>query len=217
MLIFVIVLGHFGGLASRMPGVSYPLSVLSGLILWMFFSNAVNQSNAALMSSSHLITKVYFPRLIIPLAATTAALVDLAASFVILLVALPLFSVMPSARLLLMFPAVAGTFLVAAGIGAMSSALTIRYRDFRYVVPFGLQVWMFLTPVVYPIEIFPERWRWVLRLNPLTGLIESARSAVLNSAVPGTVVVLSLVLAVAIFVLGIRYFVASERSFADTI
>jgi lipopolysaccharide transport system permease protein len=99
----------------------------------------------------------------------------------------------------------------------MSSALTIRYRDFRYVVPFGLQVWMFLTPVVYPIEIFPERWRWVLRLNPLTGLIESARSAVLNSAVPGTVVVLSLVLAVAIFVLGIRYFVASERSFADTI
>src|SRR5205085_1726974 len=161
--------------------------------------------------------KVYFPRLVIPLSAVGAGLVDLAVAFTVLLALMLFYATPPSWALLLVPLLLLGTVLAAAGVGSLLAALTVAYRDFRYVVPFLIQLWMFVTPVIYPVAIVPPAWRPALALNPMAGLIDGFRSAFLARPIDWLQVACSLCLSSAIFFVGTAYFRKTERRFADII
>lgn len=167
MLIFWLFFGKLAGIPS--DGIPYPLFAFAGLLPWMFFSNAVTASGNSLVGSSHLITKVYFPRMIIPGAAVAAGLVDFAISFTILIVLMIYFSAVVTWQVMMLPALVALTMLLAVGVGMLMSALNVKYRDVRHALPFMIQLWMFATPIIYPVSIVPENWRWVLALNRSQG------------------------------------------------
>jgi lipopolysaccharide transport system permease protein len=217
MVVFTIFFGRLAGLSSKTGGIPYPIYVYAGLLPWTFFANALSGSGSSLVGSSNLITKVYFPRLVIPLATVGAGLVDLAVSLVVLLVLMAFYGTALSWQLVLAPFFLAGIILAAAGVGSLLAALTVAYRDFRYVVPFMVQIWMFVTPVIYPLSIIPERWRWLLSLNPMAGLIEGFRSAFLARPLEWPHIGLSLAVSAFLFLIGAAYFRKVERSFADII
>jgi lipopolysaccharide transport system permease protein len=217
MVVFSIFFGRLAGLNQKTGGVPYPIYVFAGLLPWTFFANAIGTSGSSLVGSSNLITKVYFPRLIIPLAAVGAGLVDLAVSFVVLLVLMLYYGTVLSWQLALVPLFLLGTILVATGVGSLLSALTVAYRDFQYVVPFMVQLWLFATPVIYPSSIVPGRWRWLLCLNPMAGLIDGLRSAFLARPLDWPHLGLSLATAVLLFLAGAAYFRRFELHFADII
>jgi lipopolysaccharide transport system permease protein len=217
MVVFSVFFGRLAGLGARTGGVPYPIYVYAGLLPWTFFATAVGSSSNSVVGSVNLISKVYFPRLIIPLAAVGSGLVDLAVSFVVLLGMMIYFGTAVSWQLVLVPLFLLGTVLTATGVGALLAALTVSYRDFRYVVPFMLQLWMYVTPVIYPSTIVPERWRWLLSLNPMTGLIDGFRSAFLARPMDWPSVAFSLLLSGLLFLGGTSYFRNVERRFADII
>jgi lipopolysaccharide transport system permease protein len=217
MLVFSLFFGRLAGLETKTGSVPYPVFVFAGLLPWMFFANCIGASSSSLVGSSNLITKVYFPRLIIPFAAVGAGLVDLAVSLLALLLLMLWYGIGLSPQLLLAPLFVVGIVLAAAGVGTLLSALTVAYRDFRYVVPFMVQLWMFVTPVIYPASLVPERWRWVLSLNPMSGLIEGFRGAFLGGRLDWPHIGISLAVAVALFLAGASYFRKVEERFADII
>lgn len=215
MVVFSIFFGAFAKIPS--DGVPYPIFVYAALLPWMFFANSVTNSSQSLVGSSNLISKVYFPRLIIPLSAIGSCLVDFIVASSILLLMMIYYGIGWSANLLLAPILTFGTMLAALGVGTLLSALTAAYRDFRYVVPFLVQVWMFATPVVYPSSIVPEAWRWVIYLNPLTGLIDGFRSCFLGLPLAPGAIAASFAVSIALFALGVAYFERVERRFADII
>lgn len=217
MVIFSIFFGAFAGLDGRTPGVPYPLYVLSGMVLWTFFATAVSSSASSLVANSNLITKVYFPRLIIPLSAVAAALADLAISSALVVLLAAVFQTWPGWRVLLLPVVLVGAILTATGVGSGLAALTVTYRDFQYAVPFLIQMWFFLTPVIYPLEIVPERWRVLLAINPMTGLVTSFRAALTGSPFSTTTLAVSLASALILFMAGAALFHRVERGFADVI
>jgi lipopolysaccharide transport system permease protein len=217
MVVFALFFGRLAGLEHKTGGVPYPIYVYAGLLPWTFFASALAASGNSLVGSSNLITKVYFPRLSIPLAAVGAGLVDLAVSFTVLF-GLMLFYRTPVSWQLLWVPLfLAGTVMVATGVGALLAALTVAYRDFQYVVPFMIQLWLFVTPVIYPPSIVPERWRWVLFLNPMAGLIEGFRAAFLARPLDWLSIGLSMLISLGLFLAGTTYFQQVEDRFADII
>src|SRR5215831_5191871 len=215
MVVFSI---FFGGLA-KMPsdGFPYPIFVYAALLPWTFFANAITNSANSLVGSANLVIKVYFPRLIIPLSSVGSGLVDFAIAAAILLLLILYYGVSWTLSLLMVPILVAGAAFPALGVGAFLAALNVAYRDFRYVVPFLVQFWMFATPVVYPASLVPRDWQWALYLNPMAGVIEGFRSAFLGRPfdVPGMLV--SLAIAGILFAAGIAYFGKVERRFADII
>jgi lipopolysaccharide transport system permease protein len=217
MLIFAVLFGRFAGLESRTGGVPYGLYVFLGLMPWMFFSNAVTNSAFSLVANVNLVTKVYFPRLLIPLSAVGAGLVDAAISSALVLLLAIGFGVTPAPTTVLMPLFVIGVAVTATGVGALFSALTVAYRDVRYALPFLMQCWMFVTPVIYPASLVPERWRWGLYLNPLAGYIGGVRAAVLGQPIVWSEIALSVALSVVVLLAGAAYFRRVERSFADVI
>lgn len=217
MLVFTLIFGRLAGLAQKTGGIPYPIFVFAALMPWLFFASALTQSSASLVASSNLITKVYFPRLIIPLAAAGAGLVDLAISSVVLVALMIFYGVALSWQLLLLPLFLLGTLLAATGVGALLSALTVAYRDFQYVVPFMVQLWLFGSPVMYPSGLVPAKWRAVYFLNPMAGLIDGFRAAFLNQPLHWGHIGLSLAISAALFVAGSAYFRRVERRFADII
>jgi len=217
MVVFTIFFGNLAGLGQKTGGVPYPIYVYAALLLWTFFANAVANSGNSLVGNSNLITKVYFPRLIIPLSAVGAGLVDLVIASGVLLVLMAYYRIAPAAQLVFAPLFVLGTLLTATGVGMLLSALTVTYRDFRYVVPFVVQIWMFVSGVMYPPTIIPERWRWAFSLNPMGGLIEGFRASLLGRDVDWPNTAISLATAVIVFFAGAAYFRAVERRFADII
>jgi lipopolysaccharide transport system permease protein len=215
MIVFSIFFGSFAKMPS--DGLPYPIFVYAALLPWMFFANAVTSSSSSLINSTNLVSKVYFPRLIIPLSSVGAGLVDFAIAGSILLLMMIWYGVGWSLNLLLAPVLTFGVMFAALGIGTLLSALTAAYRDFRYVVPFMVQIWMFATPVAYPTSIVPEGWRWLFYLNPMTGLIEGFRSAFLGRPFDIPALLVSFVIVVALFVVGVAYFEKVERRFADII
>src|SRR3989441_2571681 len=216
MLIFTLFFGKLGHIPS--DGVPYPIFAYAGLLPWMFFSNAVNSSGNSLVGSSNLITKVYFPRMIIPGAAVAAGLVDFAIAFVIL-IALMLYYHVPLTLGLLGLPLlVTLTTLLALGVGMWASALNVKYRDVRYALPFMIQLWMFASPVIYPASLMPQKWRWVLWLNPLTGIIEGFRSSVFGAnKFDWSALGLPTTITLAVCVYSAYHFRRMERIFADIV
>src|SRR5437588_8466062 len=215
MGIFSIVFGQ-RGLAAN--GVPYPLFVVSGLVPWFYFSNATSGASGSVVGNTQLISKVYFPRLAIPLAAVLANLVDLSIGLLLELVLLVVFGVGFGWHLLALPVLVALIVLTALGVSVWLSALDVQYRDVRYAVPFLVQVWLFATPVIYASGDVPERWRPVLALNPMAGAIEAFRWALLGRGDPPLVGLLGSVVIVAILLsTGLLYFRRMERTFADVI
>jgi len=218
-VMLMIVFSIFFGRLAKMPsdGIPYPVFVYAALLPWTFFANAISTSGNSLVGSRQLVSKVYFPRLIIPLSSVGTGLVDFAISAGVLLILMAWYGVGWSLNLLAAPWLIAGVVFVALGVGTILSALTVTYRDFRYVIPFLVQFWMFATPVVYPASLVPENWRWLLYLNPMAGLIEGFRSAFLGRPFDIPALALSLGVAFVVFVAGVAYFEKVERRFADMI
>ena len=215
-LLFTVFFGRLGGLSKQVSG-SYSLFVYVGMALWTFYSNAVSLAAASLVGSSHLISKVYFPRLLIPISAILSGLVDFAVAFAFMLVLMAAYHVAPSLQMLSVPLFVAGTMVVAAAAGILFSALIVSYRDFRYVITFVVQLWLFATPVLYTLDIIPVRWRLLYALNPMVGMIIGFRSAVLGGPMPPGMIGAGLVTAAVLLAVALRYFTTVERRFADVI
>jgi lipopolysaccharide transport system permease protein len=214
-VVFTVIFGRFARLPS--DGVPYPLFSLAALVPWTYFNTAVSGASNSLTANTSLVTKVCFPRLVIPGAAVLAALLDLAVSIVALLVLMLFYHAAPRPAALVLVPvSVLMMVLTAAGMGFWLAALNIQYRDVKYVVPFLLQLWMFASPVVYPLSLVPDRYRLAYSLNPLAGAIAGFRSALLGAGGPtGVEFGVSLGMACLIFVGGAAYFRRTERVFAD--
>jgi lipopolysaccharide transport system permease protein len=215
MLVFTLFFSIFIGVPS--DSIPYPVFVYAGLLPWTFFSSSVNNCSGSLVGSSALITKVYFPRMVIPVAAVGAGLVDLAVAGAILVGLVFVYGLPPTWSLLMLLPLVLITTVLAIGVGLLISALTVRYRDVRHALPFVLQIWMFASPIIYPQSVVPEKWRWVLMLNPLTGVIEGFRSALAGREFDWFALGLAAAISSALLVAGVLVFRRLERVFADLI
>jgi lipopolysaccharide transport system permease protein len=217
MVVFTIFFSRLAGVPSG--DLPYPVFVFAGLLPWTFFSNALSNASQSVVGNQNLITKVYFPRLIIPIGAGGAGLVDFAIAFGLLLVLMVCYGVVPGWGVLLLPVLLFGLLVAALGLGALFAALTVAYRDFRYVVPFMLQVWMFATPSIYMDAgaLAGSRWQALLPLNPVYGLIDNFRHAVLGGPIDPWGLGVSLATSCLMLLLGCCYFRRVERSFADVI
>lgn len=215
MVVFSIFFGNFAKIPS--DGLPYPIFVYAALLPWMFFANAITTSSSSLINSTNLVSKVYFPRLIIPLSSVGVGFVDFAVASSVLLLMMLYYGIGWSLNLLMAPLLAVGVMIAALGVGTLLSALTVAYRDFRYVVPFMVQIWMFATPVAYPASIVPDGWRWLFYLNPMTGIIEGFRSAFLDRPFDFAALLVSLVIILLTFLVGVAYFEKVERRFADII
>lgn len=215
MIVFTLLFGRL----ARVPSEGQPYAIFSyaGLLPWNFFTSAVTNSSNSLVSSTNLITKVYFPRLLVPTAAVGAALVDIAIASMMLLVIMPIYRVSFHASLLMFIPLVALTTLVAAAFGIWTSALNVKYRDIRYALPFAIQILMFLTPVIYPVTFLPERWRWLIRLNPLSGIIEGFRAAIFGKPFYWNGLAVSVAITFGLLTFAAYVFRRMEKEFADVV
>lgn len=211
----MVVFTFFFGKLLGVPGMSDPVFVLAGVLPWTLFSATVTASTQSLTSSAAIIEKVYFPRLIVPLSSAGAPLVDYAFSLIVLIGLMAWHSITPTPQLLLLIPLLVTTAAAALGAGILLAALTARYRDLRFVVPFLLQVWFFVTPVLYPQSVIPERFRWISSLNPMSGTIEAYRAAVTGTPVDYTAWAISAAVAAIGLFLALTAFARVERRLAD--
>jgi len=218
-LLTMVVFTLFFGRLAKVPsdGIPYPIFAYAGLLPWTFFSNAITTSSNSLVGNASLITKVYFPRMVIPAAAVGAGLVDLAIAALILVAMMAYYGFGLGWSALMLIPLVLLTALLALGVGMWMSGLNVKYRDVRYALPFCVQLWMYATPIIYPISFIPERWRWILVLNPLTGIIDGYRSALFGHAFHWSEFVASTILTVLFLVYAAYSFKRMERDFADVI
>jgi homopolymeric O-antigen transport system permease protein len=215
MLIFTLVFNKFARLDTK--DIPYPLFAYSGLLLWTFFSNAVTNGTYSLVNNSHLVTKVYFPRVFIPAAALAAGLVDLGIASLLLIALAIYYGVSPSWGVLLVPLIVLLAAMLALGVGLLASALTVKYRDLRHALPFIMQFWMFASPVIYPTNIVPEQWRWILLINPMTGILEGFRAALTGQAFDWTLIAISALAATILLAVAFYVFRGLEDTFADVI
>jgi lipopolysaccharide transport system permease protein len=217
MAIYSVIFGRFGGIPS--DGLPYPLFAFSALLLWTFFANGVLASGNSLINNAYLITKVYFPRILVPAVSVGMGLVDFGIASCVLAVLMAYYRIAPTWNLL-MFPVLGLlTVVLTLGLGVWAAALNVRYRDVRQLLPFVIQVWMFLSPVIYPLSMVPARWRWLAVVNPLFGIIENVRVALFglprgfNWALLGSAAGISL----ALLVSGAFVFRRVESGMADVI
>lgn len=217
MVIFTIVFGKIAGLSQE--GAPYALVVFAALLPWQFFSNTFSEASNSLIGNAGMISKVYFPRLTIPMSSAAVGLVDFAVSFVILVGMMIWYQWVPSIYILWLPFFILVALLLALGGGIWVAALTVRYRDFRFITPFIVQMGLYVSPVGYPSSSVPEQWRLLYSLNPMVGVIDGFRWAILGSATPiyWPGFALSLVISVIILITGIYYFRKTEKTFADVI
>lgn len=216
MLIFTVVFGRFAKLPS--DGLPYPVFTFCALLPWNYFARSLSDSSNSLVGSSHLVTKVYFPRLILPLSKVFSGLVDFAIGFVMLLGMLVWYRIAPTKGLLLLPAFLAMAMLASLSAGLWLTALNVKYRDVVFVVPFLVQLGMYASPVAYSTSIVPVKWQWIYALNPMVGVIEGFRWALLGKAAPAVEPMLvSLAIALLLLLSGLYYFRRMERTFADII
>jgi len=215
----MIIFTYFFGKLARVPtdGVPYPIFFYTGLLIWTYFSNAVVNGANSLVGNANLITKVYFPRLIIPSAAVLAGLIDFAIASVLLLGLLVYYQFAVTARYLMLVPLVALATTLALGFGIWLSALNVRYRDVRYALTFVVQIWLFVSPVIYPSSVVPQEWRWVMVLNPMTGIVEGFRASLFGRPFQWMALAYSAGFAAVLLMYSAYAFRRMERHFAELI
>lgn len=216
----MVVFSLFFGRLAQVPsdGIPYPIFNYSAMVVWTYFSNSVSTSAQSIVSGGNLISKVYFPRLIIPLAPVLAFLLDFAIAFVILIGMMVYYHIYPTVLTLLVPLLLLLAVFTASGVGMVFASLNAKYRDIRYAIPFVVQFWMFASPVVYPASLLPEKYHLICALNPMTGVIEGFRSALLGTTpFPTQMVLISTAVSIIVFVAGATYFKQTERYFADVI
>jgi len=220
MVIFSLLFGELLNVPSG--GVPYPIFAYTALLPWNYFASSLSKSSTSLVGSTHLITKVYFPRLIIPVSGVLSGLVDFGIAFLVLIGLMVYYGVAPTPAVVLLPAFLLLAMLTALGFGLWLSALNVRYRDVNYLIPFLIQVWMYLTPVIYGSTLIPERFRFLLGLNPMTGVVESFRWALLgnqlaDAQLPGVLFAVSIAITLLVLISGAIFFRATERTFADIV
>jgi lipopolysaccharide transport system permease protein len=216
----MVVFSLFFGRLARVPsdGLPYPLFAYCALLPWQLFAHALTESSNSLVASERLITKVYFPRLVIPISAVLSGVVDFMIAFAVLLGMMAYYGIVPGTAILTLPLFVLLALLTALGVGLWLSALNVQYRDVRYTLAFLVQFWLFATPVAYPSSLIPEPWRIFYGLNPMAGVVEGFRWALLGKAEgPGPMLAVSVVTVILIFVGGLYYFRRMEKRFADVV
>lgn len=214
-LIFSVLFIRFG--QTEASGVAYPLFAFSGFVLWTFVNGAVTGASNSLVNHTGLITKVYFPRLIVPIAAASASLIDLAIGLLTLTAAVIFYQVAPTWKLLLVPLFVLQIFLLSLGVGTLLAALNVRFRDVKQLLPFALQLWLFASPVFYSINLLPDNLAWIWKLNPVAGLLENFRAALFGREFDFGGIAVSVVMTIAVFAFALYVFQRMEENFADVI
>ena len=216
MVVFTLFFGRLAKIPS--DGIPYPIFVYAGLLPWTYFANALSASGNSLVGSANLITKVYFPRLIIPASSSLAGLLDFFIAMLVLVAMMIYYHFVPGVGILL-FPILVGlTFLCAVGVGLWLSALNVQYRDIRYVIPFIIQLWMFVSPVIYPVSMVKEKYQWLMALNPMGGVINAYRASILGHLpIDWFLFGISTSIIFALFISGLYYFRRMEKTFADVV
>jgi lipopolysaccharide transport system permease protein len=216
MVVFSIFFGRLAGIPS--DGLPYPIFAYCGLLPWQLFSHAMMESGNSLVANQNLITKVYFPRLVIPLSAVLAGLVDFGIAFLVLLGMMAYYGMAPTVAVVTLPLFILLAIATALAVGLWLSALNVQYRDVRYTIPFLTQFWLFATPIAYPSSLVPEGWRVVYGLNPMAGVVEGFRWALLGTAnAPGLMLVVSVVVVLVLLIGGLYYFRRMEKTFADVV
>ncbi|MFH1047614.1 MAG: ABC transporter permease [Patescibacteria group bacterium] len=217
MIIFTIFFGRLAGMPS--DGIPYPIFVYAGLLYWTFFSTALSGASNSMIENTNMIQKIYFPRLLAPLSAILTPAIDFAVALLILFVLMAYYHYAPNLVGLLLIPVlVICTVLAMLGVGLLFAALNVKYRDVRYVLPFFIQMFMFITPVIYPVSIIPEKFRWIAALNPMSGVITVSRSTLLgDGSIDWLSLLISVSVGIALLIIGLAYFKKTERFFADVI
>lgn len=216
MVVFSLFFGHLAKIPSE--GVPYPIFSYAALVPWTFFAMGLGTSSNSLVGSSNLITKVYFPRLVIPIAGVLSGLVDFAVAFVVLLAMMLYYGIVPTTDVLWLPALLLLALVTSLGVGLWLSALNVQYRDVRFMIPFISQFWLFATPIAYPSSLLDEPWRTVYGLNPMAGVVEGFRWALLDTdTAPGPMVLVSVLAALALLVTGAFYFRRMEKTFADVV
>ena len=216
----MVVFSLFFGKLAKMPsdGIPYPLFAFAALVPWTFFANGLAQSSNSLLQNSSMLKKIYFPRLIIPISTIVSGVVDFVVAFVVLILMMSYYGIFPSANIVWVPFLLLLVVVTALGIGLWLSALNVQFRDVRYVVPFLTQFWLFATPIAYPSSLLAEPWRTVYGLNPMVGVVEGFRWALLGTqTAPGPMVVVSSLVSLALLTTGLYYFRRLEKTFADTV
>ena len=216
MVVFSIFFGRLAGLAS--DDLPYAISAYTALVPWTFFANGLTQASNSIVSNAAMVKKTYFPRLTLPVATVLAGLVDFALAFSILLIMMPFYRILPTVNIVWLPLLLLLALLTALGTSLWFAALNVRFRDVRYVVPFLVQFWLFVTPVAYQSDIVPEQWRLLYSLNPMAGVVEGFRWALLGvGEAPGLMVLVSVFVTLFLLVSGLYYFRRVERTFADMV
>lgn len=215
MLIFTLFFGRLARIPSN--GIPYPLFAYAGLLPWTFFSNAISNGGMSLVGNATLITKVYFPRMLIPAAAVGAGLVDFMMACVVLGVLMVYYHVSVTWSFLMLPVLILGTTMLALGVGMWMAALNVQYRDIKHALPFFVQLWMFATPIIYPADMIPAQWRWVLSLNPMAPMIEGYRAALFGRPFHWDALGVSAALTIATLVYSAYAFKRMEKDFADIV
>ncbi len=216
MVIFSIFFGRLAQIPS--DGIPYPIFAFAALVPWTFFSNGLTQSSNSLVNSANLLKKVYFPRLVIPLSSVLSGVVDFVLAFVVLLGMMLFYGIVPTVNVLWLPFLLLLAFVTALGVGLWFSAMNVQFRDVRYTIPFFTQFWLFATPIAYPSSLLSESWRILYGLNPMVGVVEGFRWALLGTeTAPGPMILVSSCAAVTILVCGAFYFRRMERTFADVV
>jgi len=216
MVVFSLFFGRLAGVPS--DGIPYPIFSFAALVPWTFFANGLGQSSNSLVGSGTLITKVYFPRLIIPLASVFSGIVDFLLAFVVLIAMILYYGMAPTLNVLWLPMFLLLALVTSLGVGLWLSALNVKYRDVRYIVPFITQFWLFVTPIAYPSSLLHQPWRTIYGLNPMVGVVEGFRWALLGTnTAPGPIIAVSAAAAIVILITGAFYFRRMEKTFADIV
>jgi lipopolysaccharide transport system permease protein len=216
MVIFTLLFGKLGGMPS--DGIPYPVFYFGALLPWTYFSATLSNSGNSLVANANLLTKVYFPRVILPTSAAVSGLVDFAVGSVLLFAIMGYYRLVPRVTLLLAPGLIVLLFLLALGVSMILAALNVRYRDVKYTLPFLVQLWLFATPVIYPVSMIPDRYRLFVALNPLSGVIDAFRAALVpTKQVDWQLLWISSAVTLGIFAAAVVYFKKTERAFADIV